>query len=535
MEPSAARSVAGPFEASPIEEVDVKTRVLAVLVVGFALAFCPAPGARAAVALPDCRGPIPSGAGSHPFNAAAFTTVPQDLAKSGYVEEEYLVSGLANVYDLDSQGKTVVKTPDAPYTTRILVRRPASPVEFSGTVVVELLNPTAMYDLDIQWQFSRDYFMSHKDVWVGVTVKPVSAKALKTFDPQRYATLSFANPLPPDKTCATPVSLLPDSTPATENGLAWDIVSQTGALVRSRSPRNPLKGLDVKRVYATGYSQTAGYLAVYVNFIRPLPSAVLEDGKPVFDGYVIGDGDALSVPLNQCSTQLPRGDRRIVITPRPEPVISVVGQSLAGVNSPARRPSSDSPNDRYRRWEVAGASHISRRGIDFSPAPSETAKTGAPPAAPNCAEAVDFGPSDFPLEYAMNGAFAGLDAWVKSGKVPPGAPWITLKNAPGLPFPAPRLDEYGNAEGGLRLPCMDVPVATYHASSTPADEKSKFFCALLGYKVPFDKERLKKLYPTHEAYVDKVRRAADVMWRLGYITGEDAGRIREQAAGAPIP
>jgi len=68
-----------------------------------------------------------------------------------------------------------------------------------------------------------------------VTVKPVTVLALKTFDPKRYPSLSMANPLPPDKTCPTPVSLLPDSTPATENGLAWDILSQVGALLKSAS------------------------------------------------------------------------------------------------------------------------------------------------------------------------------------------------------------------------------------------------------------------------------------------------------------
>ena len=136
-----------------------------------------------AASIPAVEGPIPVTTESHPFGAAIRTNAPQDLSQFGYIEEEYLVSGFANVYDFDADGKVVVKTARAPYTTRILVRRPGSPQTFSGTVVVELLNPTAMHDLDFQWQFVGEYFIEHGDAWVGITSKPMTAKALKTFDP----------------------------------------------------------------------------------------------------------------------------------------------------------------------------------------------------------------------------------------------------------------------------------------------------------------------------------------------------------------
>src|SRR4051812_22797718 len=47
------------------------------------------------------------------------TLRPHDLKKNGYVEEEYLVSGNANVYEWTADGKLNVVTPNAPYTTRI--------------------------------------------------------------------------------------------------------------------------------------------------------------------------------------------------------------------------------------------------------------------------------------------------------------------------------------------------------------------------------------------------------------------------------
>ena len=212
-----------------------------------------------------------------------------------------------------------------------------------------------MYDVDYQWQFLKDYLLDHKIAWVGVTTKPVAAKALKTFDPKRYAPISWANPVPLDQTCPKPVSALPDTTPATENGLVWDMVSQVGNLVRSKGPENPVKGLPVDRVYLIGYSQSGGYVVTYVNFIRPLPSATLENGKPVYDGYFNGDGDGLYVlapNLNQCSAPVEMGDGRFIIKPRPEPVITVVSQTRVGTSAADRRPDSDSPADRYRRYEI---------------------------------------------------------------------------------------------------------------------------------------------------------------------------------------
>ena len=92
--------------------------------------------------VPTVTGPLPVTAASHPFGAAQYQLVPEDLANAGYVEEEYLVSGLANVYDWPAAGPAVVRTPNAPYTTRILVRRPQNPSSSSGNAIVEMLNPS---------------------------------------------------------------------------------------------------------------------------------------------------------------------------------------------------------------------------------------------------------------------------------------------------------------------------------------------------------------------------------------------------------
>src|SRR5215831_9937975 len=76
---------------------------------------------------------------------------PIDLSKVGYVEEEYFVSGTANVYDWGADGKPMVKGPNVPYTTRIRVRRPKDPAKFSGSVMVELPNTARRFDWDMMW------------------------------------------------------------------------------------------------------------------------------------------------------------------------------------------------------------------------------------------------------------------------------------------------------------------------------------------------------------------------------------------------
>ncbi len=233
----------------------------------FALVLCftvlSTPGVEAGgVPIPSVVGPIPVTADSFPFLAANRQYQPIDLASFGYVEEEFFLSGYANVYDWnDPYAPATIRTANAPYTNRILVRRPADPKRFSGNVIVELLNNAYGWDFPFgAWGDSHDYFLSHADVWVGVTSAPSTVKGLKNFNPQRYAALSWANPLAPEQRCNPSVD--------TEAGLIWDITSQVGALMKSKGTSNPLAGYAVEYVYGAG--STGGELATYINAIHPL-------------------------------------------------------------------------------------------------------------------------------------------------------------------------------------------------------------------------------------------------------------------------
>ena len=483
----------------------------------------------AEVSIPSVPGPIEVTSDSYPFCAANRSVVPQDLNKCGYVEEEYFVSGKANVYDFDDTGKVIVVTPDAPYTTRILIRRPRSKHDFSGNVIIEMMNSTILYDVDLMWMFCNEYFINHRDIWIGITIKPIAAKALKKFDTKRYAPISWANPVTPEKRCPVPSDITWDTTDETENGLAWDIMSQVGALARENNRKNPLSGYNVERVYATGYSQSAGYLVTYINFIRPLPYSVLKNGKPIYDGYMVGDGDAVARRLNQCSPAFKYEDPRIIIKSRPEPVISVVSQSLAGLSLNVRREDSDSPDDRYRCYEIAGAPHANDKTVDLFLNPDDIVKAGLQPFENVCIEVKKYELSDFPFEYFLNGAFANLDAWVKSNIIPPRAPRMVVKDKIENEYFGAKLGQYDNAIGGLRTPYLDVPVASYYSGSTGVDDYTNFICGITGYKVPFEKEVIKKLYKTREEFLSKVNKMVDSLVRERFIIKEDGEKIKREA------
>jgi hypothetical protein len=173
--------------------------------------------------------------------------------------------------------------------------------------------------------------------------------------------------------------------------------------------------------------------------------------------------------------------------------------------------------------------------MDFAPAltQDEITRMGIELSSPlDCTEIAQYGLTDFPLEYIMNGAFANLEAWVRDpqGHTPPADRfWIKLHPE----YHYPLTDNYGNAVGGVRTPYLDVPIATYHEYSTPVGGR----CGLMGYKVPFDDSLLKDLYCicfwgfcfSCNRYVPQVEDAVDELVQDGFITADDGERIITEA------
>ncbi len=452
-----------------------------------------------------------------------FQGVPENLQKKGYVEEEYIISGTANVYDWPAPGPAVVRTADAPYTTRILVRKPIKGAKFSGNVVVEPMNPSNLFDLNIGWAMMNRQMVNNGDVWVGVTVKPVSIVALKKFDPDRYGSLGMANPLSPDDPLNCQVSGSDDR--ASENGLAWDIISQVGQLVRSQDARNPIRYGAQHRtdeVYGFGYSQTGGYLYDYINGIRPLAESA--PGKPIYDGYIVavaGGAFVGNVPINQCAKVPPVTDARYQFSNVGVPIIHVMSQSDYLVGITARRPDSDAPTDRYRHYEMAGAGHATPDELNYAAQPADIIKAGQPVPPMSCNE----GPrSRFPSHIFFDAFLRNLDDWVRKDIAPPhGSPIIVVNGEPVI-------DEFGNVLGGLRSPYLDVPTSTWSGTSTGAS-----FCFIAGHEVPFPASTLASLYPSHNDYVRKVRKDTQLLVGQRFITASDGKDIIAEAKQSDVP
>ena len=506
---------------------NVLRKQLAALLIGVATVVCSAtgsaqgarPGNSDATAVPKVTGPIPITSDSVPFLAAERNLEPTDLKKHGYVEEEFIVTGMANVYDWAADGALTVKTPSVPYGTRILVRRPADPGRFSGDVVVEPLNTVRRHDWSWMWGYINEQILQRGDAWVGVTL-PSSAQALKKFNPGRYAAVSFPNPTPAPCTTGgnTAVS-------DTEDGLKWDAISQVGALLKSNVPSRPLAGFRVAALYmTTGQSPDP---MTYINAIHS--HANLANGKPVYDGYLVKQpGNAARI--NQCAPALAAGDPRQAIKAINVPVIAVVAQGEAPAAAPWRRADSDAPGDRFRLYEIAGGSHIEWAAYaGMASFKEQTAGGIMPPGTADWPIAARCDP-EIPLKmvpimpYAFDAALANLQQWVRKGTAPPRAARLELKDAgtPQAPGAAVVTDQAGNGVGGVRSPYVDVPSAAF-----PTTSPGPGTCRELGHKVDFEGSRIQTLYGSEKSYAEKVAQSVDKLVKEHWLTEADGRKIKQ--------
>jgi hypothetical protein len=464
--------------------------------------------------VPRVTGPLPVTADSYPFMAANRTTPAFDLAKVGYTEEEFIVSGNANVYDWATDGALNVKTPNAPYGTRILVRRPSNTARFSGTVVVELLFPARRFDWSMMWGFSHDYIIEHGDAWVGISL-PAVADGLKKFNPTRYSAISFANPAP-NAPCGN------GPAPAAEEGLRWDMISQVGALLKSNAPGKPLAGSRVQYLFLTTQGADA---STYANAIH----ANLQNGKPVYDGYLLKAGFNMA-RISQCAAAPAPTDPRQIIKNVGVPVIEVAAQGeIIGGTYAYRRDDSDEPNDRFRLYEVAAAGHIDKSAyFGFPMQQDQVAAVG------NAQGTVDWPfnakcDPEIPLMdpsligYVFNSSFANLDQWARKGTPAPRAVRIGFTD-PGTPQASVIVDKLGHGKGGVRTPQIEVPDAAYFTSSPGPGT-----CREMGHRTPYDAAKITELYGSRKVFNTKFVEAVDRLLKERWLTEGDAKRLKQSA------
>ena len=213
-----------------------------------------------------------------------------------------------------------------PWITRVLVRRPVDTRRFSGRVIVELLDIKDRHDVAPLWGLSHEQFIRSGDVWVGVTMSLGALATLNRFDSLRYELLATAS--------SQAASCSPAA--ATETGLAWDMIAQVGALLRSTSRENPLRSYGLQRVILAGYASGGGYVITYANAMHATQR--LGGMEPVYDGYLSAAATE-GAPLDPCAPALPAADPRRTPLPREVPVVVVLTQSERG--SDLRRVDSD--------------------------------------------------------------------------------------------------------------------------------------------------------------------------------------------------
>jgi hypothetical protein len=450
--------------------------VAAAALLASALVMAPAvasPGAST-VPNPTVEGPIPF---SYGLSGRPQTDHTVDMAEYGYIEEEYFLTGTARAAD----GST------AEYTTRAIVRRPADPGRFNGTLIAEWNNVTAQHDQTPDWFWARPMVLREGYAYAIVSAQAAgfccAPLSLQAADPVRYASLSHPG-----------------------DAYANDIFSQAVQALRNPAGVDPTGGLPVRRVLAAGHSQSASRLHAYVQDAHP--------AARVIDGFLIDGGgskDFREAPLS--------------------PVLHLLEEM-------SFTPAEPNQTNNYRLWEVPGATHgdywILRQQFDaperaLPQAPKHTAEWGAAtdenagnwgydlePRQLTCAG----GGGMFPKRYAVSAALVRLDRWVRTGRPAPAVPRVQF-TADGTVA----RDAHGNALGGLRLPPIDVPVARYVADA----------CLLFGITIPLDPITLQQLYPTHDVFVARMEAATADAVRRGVLIPADAEDILRRARKATVP
>ena len=487
-------------------------------------------------------------AGQHGFPYASSAL---DLASRGYIEKEYLISGTAEAYINDGPFRAhgvwnAIPNPGvtAPFTVRLLVRRPSDPARFNGVVLVEWFNVSGFHDDAPDWGWTYKELLREGYAYVGVTTQFLGAKALRDWESgprDRYKTIFHPG-----------------------DSFAYDIFSQAGRAIahpREGGPR-PLADLTphIKALLADGESQSANRLVTYYNAVHRVAR--------VYDGFLLhstGNGGALSFDLAGGPYETPPG---VPATPYIFPQEAWQHRMRTDLNTPLLFVNSEfdvsdfswggvtfhhQPDSRtFRLWEIAGSAHWDRYQLEtLRPVLAKSGIPNLPPPDKACN-----GPpiNDGPQKFVMRAAVHALSRWVRTGEPPVRASRISLEVDADLSVTLHRDEATGLVIGGIRLPQISVPTATHSAERAYPDAWGPHpACLLFGTSdswngdsdawdgqegldlPPTPEPDVRVLYGSHGEYVRRVTAAALRSVTAGFLRPRDAISIVKEAAESRSP
>ena len=440
--------------------------------------------------------------------AAAFAGPTTDLAALGYRQEEYCLEGDAVRYgpapgtDLGRTGDGVEPVESAPYKTRMVVVRPFDPSAFNGTVIVLWNNVSAGYENFAGGDSAEVYeggfaYVAISVQRVGIHGQPDNPQGLRDWDPERYGSLSIPS-----------------------DDYSFDIYTQAVNLVAPDRPPavpDPMDGLEVRRLIAEGASQSAARLASYLNGVQPITRR--------FDAFFFvmyfGGGTPLEVGEEVMTVREPAADGS---APRiPEglhllrddlgiPIMVVNTECEATSCYGVRQPDSE----RFRYWEVAGASHVSLPAMASS-SPRMERDFGFAIPLDETMQAIN----QVSVAPVVDAALHHLQAWLSEGTPPPAQPRIVFG---GQPAEIVR-DEHGIARGGIRLPQVEVPLGHNSAMQQAPD----IFSRLVGYHESFPAEKVRDLYGDRAGYLARYEEAIDAAEAASVVLPRDVDPLLAEA------
>jgi alpha/beta hydrolase family protein len=354
---------------------------------------------------------------------------------------------------------------------------------------------------------------------------------------------------------------------------------------------------SVRYAYGYGSSQSGRFLRefLYEGFNTD------EHDRQVFDGVIAHTAGAAGISLNErWSTPVGLGVHNATAFPFADaalrdPVSGATEGLLDNPRARAHQPKVFYTNTPVEYWglgRVAALVHTAPDGSADVELPDNVrvyllaGTQHAPARFPSAKSAGQ--QIDNPIEYVwvLRALLLSMHRWVSAGTPPPASAYPTLKDGtlvkvdslrfpaiPGVRSPAgltagprrsnrfiaggagagaplpllvPAVDADGNERGGIRLPEIAMPIATYTGWNfrDPATGSPNELVSLLGSSIPFPVTRaigeqtidprrsIGERYPSRDKYLADVEKAADALVLKGYLLIDDVPRIVQRATDA---